>query len=303
MQRSPRMLKPESRPVLVTGASTGIGRAITEYLSDRGHAVIAGARKDSDLTALKRLSHVTPVRLDVTRAEEVVRVVTEIRDSGHGLYGLVNNAGIASLSPLVETSVEELHRVFAVNLDGMHRMVCALFPFLQESKGRIVNISSVAGILTNTFLGPYGISKHAVEAYTEILREEVAGFGVQVSAVEPGDFRSELVSNAVASKGDRLRSEWANSIYRDVVMQALDSFTSTPEALHRTGLLTPVPVAEAVTHALFSPKPKARYLVADKDTTEVVIDRVLTILKELNETQPHTLTTPQLVAKLQKTLG
>lgn len=198
MPRPPRMLEPESRPVLVTGASTGIGRAITEQLSASGSRVLAGARKESDLAALNRLPEVTPVRLDVTRSEDVARVAAQIRDSGHGLYGLVNNAGIASLSPLVETSVEELHRIFAVNLEGMHRMVCALFPFLRESKGRIVNISSVGGILIDTFLGPYGISKHAVEAYTEILREEVAAFGVRVSAVEPGAFQSELVSNATA---------------------------------------------------------------------------------------------------------
>jgi len=297
------MPDPEPRLVLVTGASTGIGRAIAEHLSASGHHVIAGARKESDLAALERLPEVTSVRLDVTRSEDVARLAAKIRDSGHGLYGLVNNAGIASLSPLVETSIDELHRVLAVNLDGMHRMVCALFPLIRESKGRIVNISSVGGILTETFLGPYGISKHAVEAYTEILREEVAAFGVQVSAVEPGPFRSEIVSNAVAFKGDRLRSEWENSIYRDVVLQALDSFTNTPEALHRSGLPKPTAVAEAVAHALFSPEPKARYLVGDKDTVEAVIDRVLTILRELNEKQPQTLTTSQLVTKLQKTLG
>jgi NAD(P)-dependent dehydrogenase (short-subunit alcohol dehydrogenase family) len=293
----------QAGPVLVTGASSGIGRAIVEHLSASGHSTLAGARKESDLAALRQLPWVTSIRLDVTRSDDVTRAADTVRDSGEGLYGLVNNAGIASLSPLVETSVEELHRVLEVNLDGMHRMVCALFPFLRESKGRIVNMSSVGGILTETFLGPYGISKHAVEAYTEILREEVAAFGVRVSAVEPGAFQSELVANAATLQGDRIRSVWENSIYRDVVLQALDSFTSTPEALHRTGLPKPTAVAEAVAHALFSPEPKARYLVGNQDTCEAVIDKVLTILRELNEQQPHTLTTSQLVARLQKTVG
>ncbi len=293
----------ESRPVLVTGASTGIGREITRYLSEHGHAVLAGARKDSDLRALEQLPHVTPVRLDVTSGEDVARVAAGIRESGSGLYGLVNNAGIAGLGPLVETSVEELHRILSVNLDGMHRMVCAVFPFLRESHGRIVNMSSVGGILTEKFLGPYGISKHAVEAYTEILREEVAAFGVRVSAIEPGAFRSEIVANGVAFKGDRLRTEWDRSIYRELMLGAIDSFTSTPERLHQSDLPPPTPVAEAVARALFDPEPKARYLVARKETVDAVIAKVLKDLKELNENPLHRLTSAELTTKLRQTLG
>ena len=225
-----------------------------------------------------------------------------IRASGSGLYGLVNNAGIGGMGPLVETSVAELHRVLEVNLDGMHRMVCAMFPFLRESQGRIVNISSVGGILTETFLGTYGISKHAVEAYTDILREEVTGFGMRVSAVEPGPFRSEIVANGVALMGDKLRRQFEQSIYRDMMLGALDSFSATPEALHRRNFPLPTPVAEAVAHALFSSEPKSRYLVSDKEVSDAVIDRILQILKELNEQHPHSLTASQLLEKLQKTM-
>jgi NAD(P)-dependent dehydrogenase (short-subunit alcohol dehydrogenase family) len=290
-------------PVLVTGASSGIGKIVVENLSASGHSVIAGVRKESDFAALERLPKVKPIRLDVTRSEDVTRAAEMIRDSGEGLYGLVNNAGIASMGPLVETSLDDLHRVFAVNFDGLHRMVSALFPFLRESKGRIVNISSVGGILVETFLGSYGISKHAVEAYTEILREEVAAFGIHVSAIEPGAFRSELVAKSAASEGALSRSDFEKSIYRDVLLPAFDSFTSTPEALHRLDLPEPTPVAEAVADALFSSEPKARYLVADKETSERVIDRVLTILRELNERQPNTVSTPELVERLKKALS
>jgi NAD(P)-dependent dehydrogenase (short-subunit alcohol dehydrogenase family) len=290
-----------SRRILVTGASSGIGRTIVEHLAAGGHAVIAGARKESDLAALGRLPNVTAMRLDVTRPEDVAEAAAAIGASGSGLYGLVNNAGIAGMGPLVETSVEELHRVLEVNVDGVHRMVCAMFPFLREARGRIVNISSVGGILTEPFLGTYGVSKHAVEAYTDILRDELTGFGVRVSAVEPGPFRSEIIANGLARKGDELRRQFERSIYRDMMLGALEAFSATPDALHRRNLPVPTPVAEAVAHALFAPEPKRRYLVADKDVAEAVVDRVLMLLTELNERQPQSLPMSELVAKLQKT--
>jgi len=295
---------PEPKPVLVTGASTGIGRAITEYLSAGGHDVLAGARKGSDLEALKRLPRVTPVRLDVTRSEDVARVAGEIRASKLGLYGLVNNAGIGNIGPLAEISVEELHQSLAVNLDGLHRMVGGMFPFLRESRGRIINISSMSGILIDALFGPYNISKHAVEAYTDTLREEVSSLGIRVSAVEPGNFQSRIFANGLAAMGDQFRSGWekSNSVYRDQVLQTLD-YLSSPKVLNRTSYPKPTPVAEAVAHALFAEDPKPRYLVGTKEETDTVVDWVLTILRQLNEQHPHSLSTPELLARLQKALG
>jgi NAD(P)-dependent dehydrogenase (short-subunit alcohol dehydrogenase family) len=287
--------KEQSRPVLVTGSSTGIGRTIVEHLSAGGHPVLAGARKESDLQALKRLPNITPVGLDVTRSEDVDRVAARIRDSGHGLYGLVNNAGILGTGPLTETTVDEFHRVLAVNLDGIHRMVCAMFPFLRESKGRIVNISSAGGIGPMPFFGPYSVSKHAIEGYSDILQREVSPFDVRVSIIEPGVFQSNILQNSLV-KEDRLRSESKDSIYGDRVLKALHFFTDTsnPE---------PTPVAEAVAHALFSPEPKLRYLVCDRALADRIINWHLTKLRQLNEQQPHSLPTTDLVARLQKILA
>ncbi len=185
-----------SGPVLVTGASTGIGREIVNLLSTGGHPVLAGARKETELESLGRLPGVTPVRLDVTRAGDVARVADQIRESGRGLHGLVNNAGIGNAGPLVEISVEDLHQSFSVNVDGLHRMVGAMFPFLRESRGRIVNISSINGFLPAAFFGPSVISKFAVEAYTDVLREEVSDLGVRVSSVEPGGFTSSICNHS-----------------------------------------------------------------------------------------------------------
>ena len=290
-------------PVLVTGASTGIGRAIVEHLSTAGHPVLAAARKEADLKALGLVPHVTPVRLDVTREEDVTRVAGEIRASRRGLYGLVNNAGIGNAGPLVEISVEELHRSFSVNVDGMHRMVRAMFPFLRKTKGRIVNISSVNGFVPSPFFGPYVISKFAVEAYTDTLRQEVEGFGVKVSVVEPGGFRSSIFANALGPREAELRKAWKNSLYRDQLLGYLNEMVGSHDRLYVHERPLPTPVAEAVSQALFDPKPKPRYLVGSKKEVEVTINRVLTTLRQLNEKQPHSYSTAQLVKKLKKTLA
>ncbi|MGA3021636.1 MAG: SDR family NAD(P)-dependent oxidoreductase [Thermoplasmata archaeon] len=293
----------QAGPVLVTGSSTGIGRAIVEFLSAGGHPVLAGARKESDLEALGKLSKVTPVRLDVTRLEDVARVADAIRDSNLGLYGLVNNAGIGTMGPLAETSVEELHQVLAVNLEGLHRMVGGMFPFLRESRGRIINISSTSGFLIDALFGAYTISKHAVEAYTDNLREEVAPLGIRVSAIEPGNFQSRIWANGLALMGDQFRSGWekSDSVYRTQVLQTLD-YLSSPEVLNRTSDPKPTPVAEAVTHALFAEDPKPRYLVCTKEETDSVVDAMLTVLRQLNEQHPHSLSASELMARLQAVL-
>jgi NAD(P)-dependent dehydrogenase (short-subunit alcohol dehydrogenase family) len=297
------MPEPLSGPVLVTGASSGIGRAIVEHLAAAGRPVFAGARKKSDLEALGRLPNVVPLRLDVTRPAEVGEAANEIRDAGHGLFGLVNNAGVGTIGPLVEISVEELHRASNVNLDGMHRMVGAMFPFLREAHGRIVNVSSTAGFLVEPFFGPYNISKHEVEAYTDLLREEVRPFDVRVSSIEPGSFQSNLFANGTALMGDAVREQWERSIYRDQLVPTWDAMVSDPEILYRRGLPRPTPVAEAVSHALYSPEPKSRYLVCTKEEADAVVDRILALLRELNEQQPHGLTKSELVARLEKSMG
>jgi NAD(P)-dependent dehydrogenase (short-subunit alcohol dehydrogenase family) len=295
---------PPTSPVLVTGASTGIGRSVVERLSASGHPVVAGARKDSDLEALRGLPNVSPVRLDVTRSGDVTRVAAQIRKSHQGLYGLVNNAGNGVIGPLAESSVEDLHRALAVNFDGMHRMVAGMFPFLRESRGRIVNISSINGFLTEPLFGGYCISKFAVEAYTDTLREEVRPLGIRVSSVEPGAFQSRIYANGLAAMGDQFRRAWekSDSVYRDQVLRALDEL-SDPVVLNRTNLPKPTPVAEAVDHALFAEDPKPRYLVGSKDETDAVVSRVLTTLRQLNEHHPHSLSANELVVRLQKTLG
>ncbi|MCI4372672.1 MAG: SDR family NAD(P)-dependent oxidoreductase [Thermoplasmata archaeon] len=237
-------------PVLVTGASTGIGRAIDNSLSSNGHPVFAGARKESDLEALGRLPHVTPVLLDVTQDQDVARLAAQIRDSKKGLYGLVNNAGIGNAGPLVEISVEELHLSFDVNVDGLHRMARGMFPFLRESRGRVVNISSINGFVPEAFFGP--LCNQQVRRRGVQRRASPGGIGLRVSSVEPGAFRSDIFANAMEHQADELREEWGISIYRDQLLEFLNGVTASKDALYRADLPLPTPVVDAVSDALFS---------------------------------------------------
>ena len=282
-------------PILVTGASTGIGRTVIEFLSSRGYTVFAGARKEADLASLGQLPHLTTMRLDVTSPEDIQRAVDRLHSEGKGVYGLVNNAGVADYRPLIDSSVEELYRVFNVNLYGIHRMTRALVPFLIESHGRIVNISSISGFLTSKFFGAYSISKHAVEAYSDTLREELNQFGVKVSAVEPGNFQSNITANLLPFlKKDELLSQ---SRYREELTKIIRELES-PEESYGTKYPTPETVAEAVLHALFSENPKPRYLVGNKQETIWVIENIISTLQQVNHDHEHSLSRQEIVEML-----
>ena len=139
----------DHKSILVTGASTGIGRNLAETLAGNGYHVYAGARKDKDLAALDAIDNVTAVRLDVTRQDQVDAVVRMIREKGTGLYGLVNNAGVGGGGEVVETPIEDQTFVYAINVEGVYRTTKAFAPLVIESKGRIVTTGSIAGTISS----------------------------------------------------------------------------------------------------------------------------------------------------------
>src|SRR5215475_5076259 len=157
------------KAILVTGASTGIGRKITERLASDGYFVYAGARKEEDLKALGAIKNVQAVRLDVTNTQDINAAVEAVTKGGRGLYGLVNNAGIASRGSFAEMKPEEFELMMAVNVEGPYRITNAFAPLIIAQRGRITIIGSISGILASRDTGAYTMSKHAMEAFADSL--------------------------------------------------------------------------------------------------------------------------------------
>jgi NAD(P)-dependent dehydrogenase (short-subunit alcohol dehydrogenase family) len=269
-----------TKAVLVTGASTGIGRTITERLAAARCLVFAGARRDCDLRALAAIEHVQPLRLDVTRLSDIATAVDTIRTSGRILCGLVNNAGVATIGSILESDDAELELTIAVNVLGTYRVTRAFVPLVAAARGRIIMMSSISGILADRNLSAYSMSKHAVEAFTDSLAAELEPLGMRVSVIEPGNFRTEIASNAVKRIG------------RD---------PGLPDLSH---CRPPDEVAAAVEMALFEAEPKRRYLVAPNEAeARITIRKQIEQLVELNEGHLHTYQRDMLVEMLDEALA
>jgi NAD(P)-dependent dehydrogenase (short-subunit alcohol dehydrogenase family) len=173
--------------VVITGASTGIGRATARYLAERGFRVFAGVRRDQDAEVLRQegAGRVTPLRLDVTDRGSIENAAREAEAAlaGEGLQGLVNNAGIGIGAPLEFVELDELRRQLEVNVIGAVAVTQAFLPLLRRCRGRIVNVGSIGGRIAQPMLGPYNASKFALEALSDSLRMELGAWGIHVSLV------------------------------------------------------------------------------------------------------------------------
>lgn len=285
------------RAVLVTGATSGIGLRMTEVLSSNGFHVYAGARSPEDLARLSAMPNVTSVRLDVTIQEDIDAAVAFVEAEGRGLYGLVNNAGIATMEPIIEMPEEVLDYQLDANLMGPYRVTKAFADLLIEGRGRILNVSSIAGIVTGPFSGAYSMSKHGVEAYTDALAAELARFGVQVAAVEPGNYRSKIVESMVRRMRERGYTGEA-SRYGSM----LDMMAGQP--LDRSQYQEPDDVAIAALEFLTVDTPKRRYMVVpNRGEAEVTIRGGLLELVQLNQDQPYAFSRAELVRMLDDALA
>jgi NAD(P)-dependent dehydrogenase (short-subunit alcohol dehydrogenase family) len=253
----------ERKVVLVTGASSGFGQAIAAELQSRGHRVFGTTRRPSTAAP----SGCTLVTMDVDEEASVTAGVAEVLQQAGRIDVLVNNAGFGFAGAIEDTTIEEARRQFETNFFGMHRACRAVLPQMRAHRsGRIVNMSSLGGLVSVPFQAMYCASKFAVEAYTEALRMEVRPFGIQVAMVEPGDFATRFTANrrmTVAASSPQ--SPYAE-LCATAVRRMGEDEASNPDT---------APVVRAVVQAIEARRPRLRYPAAN------ALQRTLVALRPL----------------------
>jgi NAD(P)-dependent dehydrogenase (short-subunit alcohol dehydrogenase family) len=240
------------KAVLVTGASSGLGRVMAEAIAAKGYFVYAGARKDADLKELDAIENIQAVRLDVNQQDQIDAAVKTIREAGRGLYGLVNNAGVAVLAPLIEIDEEDFNYQMNANIYGVYRITKAFAPLIIESKGRISVIGSISGTLSDATWGPYSMTKHAMEAFADALADEMKQFGVTVSLIQPGAYRSNIGKSALERMEQQNQSA-ADSQFEKQMNEGIN-WLNRFEKDHGD----PTEVADVVMKSLLDDRPKPR---------------------------------------------
>lgn len=260
---------------LITGASTGIGRATALRLATNGWTVLAGVRDPSageSLVAEARPGSIIPLTLDVTDSEQIAQAATRVAEQSAegGLDALVNNAGIGFGGPLELLPAEDLRKQFEVNVFAQVAVTRALLPALRIGGGRIVFLSSIGGRVAMAFTAPYAASKHAIEAIGDALRVELHTSGVQVALIEPGSVATPIWDKSRA-EADRVKIPADLQPQYGHVPAAMDKVL---EDTARRGV-PPESVAETIEGALTSPRMRARYVVGRDAKAMLVAKRLL----------------------------
>lgn len=282
------------KAILVTGASTGIGRKMTEVLAAEGFYVYAGARKQADIDALNAIENVQAIKLDVTVQEQIDAAVVTVAAGGKSLYGLINNAGVFIGGPVADVDVGEFHWLMDVNVYGVYRMTQAFAPMIIESKGRISTTGSISGTGSGRFFSHYSISKHAIEAFTDSLAAEMEPLGVHVSVIEPGNYDSAIGESAIA----RMRRQ--NADYSKEGSPFAESFEAWIDRDWGRGQYkAPDEVADAAVHAMSASTPLRRYMVVpNEDEAAWTIGKQIEELVQLNEWQAYSYSRDELIAMM-----
>ena len=261
------------KSVLVTGASTGIGEACALRLDRLGHRVYAGVRSEEHADGLRQRGsdRIVPVFLDVTDQAQIDAAAKQIAGGG-GLDGVVNNAGIGRGGPLEYLPLETWREQLEVNVLGQVAVTKAVLPSIRAAGGRIVFIGSIGGRVATMLMGPYNASKFATEAIGESLRSELHPWGISVSVVEPGAVKTPIWDKArqQVDRLERALPEEARTRYARHIAAARKAI----EMQDRQGV-SPDKVAAVVEQALFSPRPKTRYLVGTDARVQALLVRWL----------------------------
>lgn len=264
-----------SRVVLVTGCSSGIGRATALRLASHGWKVYATARKIEGLSDLEQAGcHLLP--LDVTSEASMQEAVATVEREEGAIGILINNAGYSQSGPIETVSMEQIRRQFETNVFGMMRLIQLVLPGMRRQRwGKIVNLSSMGGKLTFPGGGYYHATKYAIESLTDALRFEVAGFGIDTILIEPGLIRSSFSDAAVASTtgNGQARADDPYATFNVALVKATrETYERGP--LARLGG-SPETVAATIEKAISSQKPRTRYLVTPSAYVLTTLKRLL----------------------------
>lgn len=248
--------------VVITGTSTGLGRATALKLSKQGYRVFAGVRTEKDAESLKQAASgdLTPIIMDITKPQQIQSALefVSLAVGDQGLFALVNNAVVAVDGPLECVAIDDMRWQFEVGVFGQIAVIQAFLPLIRKAKGRIINISAVAGRLALPFFGPLVASKFALEALTDSLRMELRSTGVEVLSILPGSMNTEVSDKVEASYQKTLAhlSPEAKALYGKNYRLYMQNVVEK----NRTGI-SPEKVANVILEALEAHKPKRQYVV------------------------------------------
>jgi NAD(P)-dependent dehydrogenase (short-subunit alcohol dehydrogenase family) len=248
----------ESGAVVVTGASTGIGRATALFLDRQSYRVFAGVRKEADAESLAEegSDKLTPITIDVTNDQSIASAKQEVEQAvgDDGVVGLVNNAGIGDGGPIETMELDVLRKVLEVNLVGQVAVTQAFLPLIRQVPGTIVFIASIGGRIASPFMSPYNTSKFGIEALSESLRQELAPWAIDVAVIEPGSIDTPIWDKGVETIGEM--PETSKRLYGRQLQRMEEVFKETASRG-----ISPEKVAETIHEAIRSEKPRHRYLV------------------------------------------
>jgi NAD(P)-dependent dehydrogenase (short-subunit alcohol dehydrogenase family) len=245
------------RAVLITGASTGIGRAAALRLDAAGWRVFAGVRREEDADSLRQAGseRISPLILDVTDPAQIAAAAEVAGAESDGLAGLVNNAGVAIPGPLETIPIDEFRRQIEVNLIAQVAVTQAMLPAVRRARGRIVFISSIGGRMAFPFTGAYHAAKFGIEAVGDVFRQELRSWGIRVAIVEPGS-----IDTPIWERGERISDEHADPRRESLYGQAIEKYREVIRQTAERGI-SPEKVAGRIEHALSADRPRSRYLV------------------------------------------
>ena len=251
----------KDKSILITGSSSGIGRATAIALDQAGYKVFAGVRNHEDAKILKKnlSQHSHPVLIDVTSDESVNHALEEIYSvvKNHGLFGLVNNAGVGDFGPVETLDLNRLRNTYEINIFGVLRVTQASLALLRTARGRIVNISSVGGVFTPPFAFPLCSSKYVIESMSHALQEELAPWGIDVITINPSFITTPSSHKMMEIVNERVLhfTERQKSLYKDRFLKVLSCFAENEANLGKP----PEVVSQIIVKAFQAKNPQAHY--------------------------------------------